>query len=86
MCSSGATAGVDNWALTMGSIMMSRYLCNSTGLGASHARDPTNPKGQKEVEGLHDVDLLAAGATYVIAIVSHTTADNYDDEAFGYDD
>jgi alpha-tubulin suppressor-like RCC1 family protein len=59
---------------------------SATGLGATHARDPTNPTGPKEVEGLHDVDFLAAGATHVIALVSHTTADNYDDEAFGYDD
>jgi hypothetical protein len=41
------------------------YMCgteSATGLCATHARDPTNPTGPKEVEGLHEVDLLAAMA------------------------
>ena len=53
---------------------------STMGLGATHAHDAANPSGPKEVEGLTYVDSVAAGATHVIAIVSHVTAADYEDE------
>ena len=49
-----------------------------SGIGSEVHVSACIEQGPKEVEGLTFVDQLAAGATHVVAIVSHTTAADYD--------